>query len=61
MFTLAVLEGNGATLSKVYDSPDLLGPILINLGGTAAGGNASLVLQDVPFTKGSYYRKSSST
>lgn len=54
---MAVLNGSGTQLSKVYNSPDLLGPILLNLGGKAGTGSASFTFDDEPFEHGGLYRE----
>ncbi|EKM52506.1 uncharacterized protein PHACADRAFT_260958 [Phanerochaete carnosa HHB-10118-sp] len=56
MFFIAILDGNGGQLDKVYNSPDLLGPILLNLGGQAGTGNATLQLFGEPLEHGGLYQ-----
>ena len=55
---IAVLNGTGTGIDKVYNSADLVGPILLNLGGQAGTGNATFVLDGEPLEHGGLYRKS---
>lgn len=50
---VTVLTDNGGSIDKVYNSPDLVGPTIINLRGT---GNVSMSLENEPLEYGGLYR-----
>lgn len=56
-FLISVLNGSGTQISKVYNSPDLLGPIILNLGGQAGTGNFTFTLDNEPLDHGGLYRE----